>query len=101
MEYTIKGPYKNLTEMYEARKAKENDFPDLGRTFLRMKIQDKLAEVSEKSSFGFAILTGLRNNKPMKAILDMIMDQYECAPNAVLDIVDEATINDIKKLLKK
>ena len=101
MEARIKGPYKNLTEMYEATKAKERGFPDLGGTFAQMKIRDKLAEVSEKTSFGFAILTGLRNNKPLKPILDMIIDQYECAPLQVLDVLHQGTINDIKKLLNR
>lgn len=76
-------------------------FPDLGGAFQQLRIRDKLAEVSEKPAFGFAIQLALRNNKPNKEIFSFIWDQYCDNPRAVLEVIEESTIEDIRKLLKK
>lgn len=80
---------------------KTKSFPDLGGVFAQMKIRDKLSAVSEKGSFGFSILVALDRKKPLKSILEMIMEQYESCPSEVLDVVDQETIDLIKSLLKK
>lgn len=98
MEYTIKGPYKNLEEMYEASKAKENDqFPRL--SFEAMKIRDRLKLVSDQSILGFSIRLALVNKHSNAVIFKTIADAYHDSPEVALDVVDQETIDLIHKFL--
>jgi|SRR5580693_3291452 hypothetical protein len=98
MEYTIKGPYKNLQEMYEAQKSKETqEFPKL--SFLGMKIRDRLELVSDQSILGFSIRLALNSGKSNAVIFKTIADAYHDSPEVALDVVDQETIDLIHKAL--
>jgi hypothetical protein len=99
MEYTIKGPYKTLEEMYEATKAKERGFPNLGGSFQQMKIRDRLELVSDQSILGFSIRLALNSGKSNAMIFKTIADAYHDSPDVALDVVDQETIDLIYKYL--
>jgi hypothetical protein len=73
-----------------------NPFPDLGLGFQRMKVQDKLMEVSTESIIGYSIHDALNKKRPLNDIMKMIMDQYYDSPNTLLDVVPQETIDLIK-----
>ena len=77
-----------------------NPFPRLDLRVLAIK--DQLMGISDKSSWGFSILNALiYNTHPLKDIIKMIMDQYNSAPEEVLDIIPQSTINLIKEVYGK
>ena len=75
-----------------------NPFPNLGLGFQRMKVQDKLMEVSTESIIGYSIHEALNNKKPLNDIMKMVMDQYYDSPNTLLDVVPQETIDLIKSI---
>jgi hypothetical protein len=73
-----------------------NPFPDLGSAFAKMKIADKLREVSTESIIGYSIHKALNDKKPLNDIMQMIMDGYKDDPSVMLDVVPQETIDLIK-----
>jgi len=72
-------------------------FPQLDMRVLAIK--DQLMGISDKSSWGFSILHALiYNTHPLKDIVKMILDQYYAAPESVLDVISQETINLIKEV---
>lgn len=61
-------------------------------------IRDQLLSIYHKGSWLFAIQNALVNHThPFSKVLQMIMDQYNAAPDEVLDVIPKETINKIKE----
>jgi hypothetical protein len=73
-------------------------FPDLARSFQKMKLQDQLDALSERTIFGACILQARANKRPLSQISAEVLDQYQDNPEAVLKVIPEETINLMKQL---
>jgi hypothetical protein len=76
-------------------------FPDLGLSFARMKLIDKLREVVPNSMYGCMIHYALDNHKPLASLLKIILEEYETSQHEVLNVIPMETIDLIKKIYKQ
>jgi len=66
-----------------------NDFPDLGKVFEKMKIEDKLFEKADPNTvLGFAIQKGLID-KSFPSVIKMIKDAAKDNFNLVLGVLKD------------
>lgn len=77
---------------------KVKNFPDLGRAFQIMKLEDKLLEIAPIGCLAVSIHWALKNKKPMRDIAQMIMDQHNLTPVDVEFIVSLEIISLIKSI---
>ena len=75
--------------------------PDLGRSFAKMKLQDQLDAIDDRTILGFAISHARLNKRPLQEISETIWSQYQDSPAVVLWIVPQETIDLIKKIYYK
>lgn len=71
---------------------KTQQFPNLPKAFLYMRIHDQLQLVSDRSLVGMAIRLALYEKRPLSQILALIKDTYQDNPNATTEIVGEDTM---------
>jgi hypothetical protein len=74
------------------------ELPDLSRSFLKLKLQEKLDLVSDQTIFGHCIRYARLTKQPLHQIAETILSQYQDAPHVVLDVVPQETIDLIKKI---
>lgn len=79
---------------------KVKSFPDLGRQFQILKIQDKLREIPPITLYGTIIRWGV-DNKPIAAVCKLILEQFAEDPSDVLHAVGQETIDLIKSVYEK
>jgi hypothetical protein len=94
----FKGILDSLSGQNANSKPNNNSFPDLGRSFAKMKLQDKLDAVSERTIFGMAILSARMNKMPLQELSKEIYSQYLDNKAMVADIVGQDTIDLIKEI---
>lgn len=60
-------------------------------------IRDQLLAIYHKGSWWFSIENALVNHTyPFKQVMQMILDQYQVAPDETLDVIPQKTIDLIK-----
>ena len=77
------------------------NLPDLAGCFAQMKLRDKLEEVSDKSTLGFAVRNALYDGIPLGTIVKEVMEAYDDNPNGTMAIIGEDTMELIKELNSK
>lgn len=77
---------------------KVKSFPDLGRAFQIMKLEDKLLEIAPIGCLAVSIHWAIKNKKPMLDIAQMIMDQHKLTPIDVDFVVGPEIISLIKSI---
>ena len=75
-------------------------FPDLGRSFAKMRLQDQLDAIPDNTFLGYSIRNARIEKRPLQEIAETILSQYNDAPGIVLDVVPQETINLIKQIYK-
>jgi hypothetical protein len=75
-----------------------NNFPDLAKSFAKMKLQDHLDQITDSSILGLCIQTARMNKEPLQKIAETIMDGYRDCPSIVLTVVPQETIDLIKSI---
>lgn len=62
-------------------------------------IRDQLLAIYHKGSWWFSIENALVNHThPFKQVMQMILDQYQVAPDETLDVIPQKTIDLIKEV---
>lgn len=74
------------------------ELPDLSRSFAKMKLQDQLDAIDDRTMLGFAISNARLNKRPLQLIAQTIMEQYHASPDVILSVVPQETIDLIKKI---
>lgn len=68
-------------------------FPDLARSFAKMKLQDQLDAISDHTIFGLCIRSARMKKQPLQLIAQEIMEQFGDNPEVVKEVVGEQTID--------
>jgi len=68
-------------------------FPNLGRSFQLMKLQDQLDAISDQSIMGLCIKSAMMKKTPLRIIARTIIDSYHHNPTATINIVGDETIS--------
>jgi hypothetical protein len=74
------------------------ELPDLSRSLQKMKLQDQLDMVSDRTIFGSCIRSARMRKQPLELIAKEIMEQFADNPTAVTDVVGEETLNLITRI---
>jgi hypothetical protein len=76
-------------------------FPDLGRSFDKMRLMDRLNSLRPNGLYSDVIALAIMNKKPLQDICEWIMEQYFESPEDVLNTISEETICLIIKIYPK
>jgi hypothetical protein len=77
-------------------------FPDMGRYFQAMRIEDEiLALYPDNNSFLFALHRSIQSKRPTAETLATIVEHYYDAPEETIDAVGEGILLRILEVLKK
>jgi hypothetical protein len=74
------------------------ELPDLSRSFAKMKLQDQLDAISDRTIFGLCIRSARMRKQPLQLIAQEIMEQFRDNPPVVLNVVGQETIDLIKRI---
>lgn len=69
------------------------DLPDLGRSAAKMRLQDQLDAISDRTIFGLCIRSARMRKQPLQLIAQEIMEQFRDNPEVVKEVVGEQTLD--------